>query len=206
MASLLADILDCELEFKQKYFGLTAHPPPARPRPHPAAARSTHASSIKTLSKSSSSSVRQWREGREEEREAAREAEREAELRSTLNERLKLRMPQVETECKAEFSTTENLYRLNEKIERMVGDMRAGREREKKLIELFTLNRAKTLPHPDLQPPTPPPSAATAASDHEEVDQYLDSCRRLRKDSDSYSDANHEARNFSKKQNQVQRE
>ena len=42
-----------------------------------------------------------------------KEEKREAELRATLNERLKPKAAAIEIESKAEYSTTENLYRLN---------------------------------------------------------------------------------------------
>ena len=66
--------------------------------------------------------------------EEEREEKREAELRETLNEQLKPTLAKIETECKQDYSTTENLYRLNEKLDRMVGDMKSVRAREEKLI------------------------------------------------------------------------
>lgn len=64
----------------------------------------------------------------------------------------------IKTECKPEYSTTENLYRLNEKIDLYIQDMKSTRNREEKLVELFNLNRVKKIhsSEPPTQCFTPP--------------------------------------------------
>ena len=64
-------------------------------------------SSITNSSKSTKLHMQQYIESEQ------KEEKREAELRATLNERLKPKAAAIEIECKAEYSTTENLYRLN---------------------------------------------------------------------------------------------
>ena len=58
---------------------------------------------------------------------------------------MKPKLARIESECKQDYSTTENLYRLNEKLDRQLGDMRSVRVREERLIELFDLHRVKKI-------------------------------------------------------------
>jgi hypothetical protein len=76
-------------------------------------------------------------------------------------------------QCKPNTTTTDNLQRLNAKLEGTVQHMRATRERETKHIELFNMNRMQQPP----MIPEPPPAASTAISinsDQDQMDQYLE--------------------------------
>ena len=101
----------------------------------------------------------------------------------------------VEIECKEEYSTTENLYRLNEKIDQFISDIRTTRHREEKLIELFNLNRVKKI-HSTIEESTEDIAGQDISviepkteedEKEEEMDSFLESWRKVRKDSDSFT-------------------
>ncbi len=118
-----------------------------------------------------------------------------------LNERLQPKAPTIEIECKTEYSTTENLYRLNEKIDRMFEEMKTVKNREEKLIELFNLNRVKKIHTPsyeDLPPfPSTDVSVIEASTEQDEVDSFLEGCRPLMKDMDTITEQGYHPKNRS---------